>query len=111
VIFFLSSLYGNALYNKGEYLYFSKACSSCHGPSAEGGSSSPKLANKSQKYLTAKLYIYKKGEITTQSGEMMSQFIRVLSDKDIEALSVFLSKHKKHDIEDVSDDVLGGFGS
>jgi len=111
LIFFLSSLHSDALYNRGEYLYFSKACSSCHGPSAEGSSTAPKLANKPQKYLANKLHNFKKGKVSNQNQEMMSQFVRVFSDKDIKAISIFLSEHKESNIPDVSDDVLGGFGS
>lgn len=111
LVLFLSSLYGDSLYNKGEYLYFSKACSSCHGPSAEGSSTAPKLANKPQKYLAKKLYDFKNGKFSNQSQQMMSQFVRVFSDKDIEALSLFLSEHKVSNIPDVEDDILGGFGS
>jgi len=99
------------LYNRGEYLYFSKACSSCHGPSAEGSSSAPKLAYKSQKYLFNKLYNFKKGKVFNQSQEMMSQFVKLLDEKDIKAISIFLSQHKEKKYPDIDDDILGGVGS
>lgn len=104
-------MYGNELYNRGEYLYFAKACSSCHGPSAEGGGSAPMLANKPQKYLENKLHDFKNGKVNNSNQEMMSQFVRVLNDKDIKAITTFLSEHKEKDIPDVSDDILGGVGS
>jgi len=112
LLFLLSSfISADALYNRGEYLYFAKACSSCHGPSAEGSSSAPKLANKSQKYLEKKLHDFKNGKVFNSNQEMMSQFVRVFNDKDIKAISVFLSQHKKKNLPDVADDILGGVGS
>jgi cytochrome c553 len=111
ILLFLHSAQADALYNRGEYLYFSKACSSCHGPAAEGSSSAPKLANKSKKYLLEKLHIFKSGKVFTSNQEMMSQFVRVLNEKDIESLATFLSQHKAEEIPDVADDYLGGFGS
>ncbi|WP_457749757.1 c-type cytochrome [Sulfurimonas sp.] len=100
-----------ALYNKGENLYFVKSCSSCHGPSAEGSSTYPRLANKKQDYISAKLFDFRAGKSRSVSAQMMSQFAKSLNDKDIEALSYFLSQHKKIKYENLSDDILGGFGS
>jgi len=95
-------------YEKGEYLYYAKACSSCHGPSAEGSSSFPNLANKPQKYITKRLRDLRDGKASSVSQEMMSQFALHLSDEDIYNLSIFLSQHKAKVIEDVAYDLLGG---
>ena len=98
-------------YNRGEMLYFSNACSSCHGPSAEGSSMYPKLANKKRVYLKKRLIDFRAGRARSVSQQMMSQFAKKLTDQEIDDLSFFLATHKKVHVEDVSDDILGGFGS
>jgi len=111
-LFFVIELFASdASYNRGETLYFVKACSSCHGPSAEGSSTYPKLANKKQAYIRKKLKYFRVGKVGRVSEQMMSQFAKKLSDQNIEDLSYFLSHHKKVEYEDISDDVLGGVGS
>ena len=99
------------MYNRGEMLFFANGCSSCHGPSAEGSSTYPRLANKKQAYLKKKLIDFRAGKAQSVSQQMMSQFAEKLSDENIEDLSYFLSHHKKVQYKDVNDDVLGGFGS
>jgi len=98
-------------YNRGETLYFSRGCNSCHGPAAEGSSSYPRLANKKEAFLTKKLKYFRVGKVDSVSKEMMSQFARQLSDKDINDLVFFFSHHKDLEIDDVNDDILGGVGS
>jgi len=98
-------------YNRGEMLFFANACSSCHGPSAEGSSTYPRLANKKKEYLKKKLIDFRSGKAQSVSQQMMAQFAKKLTDKDIDDLSFFLSTHKKVHVEDVEDDILGGFGS
>jgi len=98
-------------YNRGEMLYFTKACNSCHGPSAEGGSGAPRLSNKKLSYLKNRLQGFKSGKATSQTQETMVQFAVKLSEDEIEHLSYFLSHHKGNTNEDVSSELLGGFGS
>lgn len=111
-IILITKIYANdGMYNRGEMLFFANGCSGCHGPSAEGSSTYPKLANKKQVYLKKKLIDFRAGKAQSVSQQMMSQFAEKLSDKNIEDLSYFLSHHKKVKYEDISDDVLGGVGS
>ena len=98
-------------YNRGEMLFFSQACSSCHGPDAEGSTTYPKLANKKKSYLLERLHAFKNGKVLNNSQQMMAQFIEQLSEQDINDLATFLSEHKKVETKDVADDLLGGFGS
>ena len=98
-------------YNRGEMLYFSKGCNSCHGPSAEGGGSAPQLAQKRQNTLSNKLAFFRAGNAKSQSQEMMVQFALKLSDQEIADLSYFLFHHKGDKAESVSSELLGGFGS
>jgi len=106
------TLYGSDMqYNRGEMLYFSKGCNACHGPSGEGGSDVPRLAQKRQNDLRHKLSFFRAGEVNSQRQEMMVQFALKLSDDVINDITYFLSHHKGATGEDVSSELLGGFGS
>jgi len=112
LLLFLSMLYANdASYNRGETLFFSKSCSSCHGPDAMGTTTYPRLANKKESYLIKKLKDFRAGKAETVSQQMMAQFARKLDDENIADLAYFLSHHKKPKTEELDDDILGGFGS
>lgn len=114
ILFFLITmqLFANEqAYNRGEMLFFSKGCSSCHGPDAEGSTTYPKLANKKEKYLIQKLKLFKSGKVKTVAQQMMAQFAEQLSEENIKDLAYYLSNHKKTEREDVPDDLLGGYGS
>lgn len=111
-VILLTKIYADSdAYNRGEMLFFANACSSCHGPSAEGSSTYPRLANKKSSYLKKKLIDFRAGKASSVSQQMMAQFAKKLSDRDIDDLSFFLSNHKEVPVEDVEDDILGGFGS
>lgn len=112
LIILITNIFGDeAMYNRGEMLFFANACSSCHGPAAEGSSTYPRLANKKQEYLKKKLIDFRAGKAQSVSQQMMAQFAKKLTDKEIDDLTFFLSHHKKVNVEDVDDDILGGFGS
>lgn len=98
-------------YNRGEMLFFSKGCSSCHGASAEGSSMYPRLANREEAYIIEKLQNFRAGKTTNVSQDMMAQFAQKLSDENIKDLAYFFSNHKKQKEERLDDDILGGFGS
>ena len=100
-----------AAYNRGEMIYLSKGCSSCHGADAEGSTTYPRLANKPSKYLHKRIQKFKSGKVDTVSEQMMAQFVEKLSKKQIDDLVYFLSHHKKPKESEVADDLLGGFGS
>ena len=111
-VFTLSLLQANDVaFNRGETLFFSKACSSCHGPDAQGTTTYPKLANKKESYLTKRLRELRAGKADTVSAQMMAQFARKLSDQNIADLAHFLSHHPKPKVSDLDDDILGGVGS
>ena len=111
-ILVLSLLQANdAAFNRGETLFFSKACSSCHGPDAQGTTTYPKLANKKESYLIKRLKDLRAGKADSVSAQMMAQFARKLSDKNIADLAHFLYNHPKPKVIDLDDDILGGVGS
>lgn len=101
----------DAKYNRGEMLFLSKGCTGCHGPSAEGSSTYPRLANKKENFIVKKLTNFKAGKAESVSQQMMAQFAQKLTSKDIKDLAYFLSHHKKVKSSDLSDDILGGTGS
>jgi cytochrome c553 len=107
VILVIPAFSNDLSYNRGELLYFSKGCSSCHGPSAEGSSTYPKLANKKEKFLIEKLQNYKAGKASSVSQQMMAQFAQKLSKKNISDLVHYLSQHKKVQVEEIRSDLLG----
>jgi cytochrome c553 len=112
VVMLVFKIFANdASYNKGEMLFFSKGCSGCHGASAEGSSTYPKLANKEESFIIKKLTNFKAGKADSVSQQMMAQFAQKLNTKDIKNLAYFLSHYKEVKVEDVGDDLLGGFGS
>ncbi len=100
-----------ASYNRGEMLFLSKGCSSCHGAEAEGSTMYPRLANKPAKYLKGRIEKFKAGKTDTPSEQMMAQFVEKLLQKQIADLVYFLSHHKKAKETELDDDLLGGFGS
>ena len=111
LLFALSAQANEAAYNRGENIYFVKVCNGCHGVDAKGGGIYPSLAHKKRKYLLDKLHYFKKGKVSTQNQEMMVQFIRTMSEEEMQDLVTFLSEHKEKVTEDVADHLLGGFGS
>jgi cytochrome c553 len=111
ILLLLSSLYSDASYNRGETIFFAKACTSCHGAAAEGSTTYPRLANKKETYLLKRLHYFKNGDMLSVSQQMMAQFIQKLNEQNMKDLAHFLSHHKKVKMDDVSDDILGGFGS
>lgn len=96
IILFLIPMFlygGTDLYKTGKNLYFSKGCSGCHGISASGTNLYPALAYRRQPFLASKLKNYRAKQGTTQQSQMMIPFAMGLSDKEIEALTTFLSDY------------------
>ena len=74
----------------GQALY-KKDCRRCHGPTAKGLSSYPKLRGQSAEYLTDKLERYRKGEKFGPNTPLMAPQAKKLSDEDILNLSTFIA--------------------
>jgi cytochrome c553 len=89
-------LYGGSdPYKIGKNLYFSKGCNGCHGISATGTNLYPPLAHRRKPFLTSKLKNYRAKQGTTQQSQMMIPFAMGLSDKEIDALTTFLSEYNE----------------
>lgn len=73
----------------GKALY-KKECKTCHGPTAKGMASYPKLAGRSTDYLTDKLKRYRAGEKFGPNTPLMAPRAKILSDKDIDNVVAFI---------------------
>jgi len=90
-------LYGAPdMYKTGKNLYFSKGCNGCHGVSASGTNRYPPLAYRRKPFLMSKLKNYRAKQGTTQQSQLMIPFAMELSDKEIDALTTFLSEYNEN---------------
>ncbi len=97
-------------YEVGKALYNDRGCSNCHGTYAEGSGSYPKLANRSKKFLLYKLKEFRAGRSTKQIQQVMFGFAKNLNDKEMDALTTFLSNYKEesNDKYQLDYDIIGG---
>jgi cytochrome c553 len=66
----------------GEEIY-QGVCRNCHGPTAKGMASYPKLVGRSADYLSGRLATYRAGEKVGHNSALMIPQARNLSDEDI----------------------------
>jgi cytochrome c553 len=74
----------------GEDLYGS-VCRNCHGPTAKGMASFPRLAGKDADYLATRLGQYRAGEQVGPNSALMQPHAVDLSDADIANISAFIA--------------------
>lgn len=74
----------------GEELYQS-VCKNCHGPTARGMASFPKLAGQPTDYLMARLQQYRADEKVGPNTALMQPHATGLSDEDIANLAAYIS--------------------
>lgn len=74
----------------GEKLYM-KDCRGCHGPTAKGVSSYPKLAGQPHEYLVEQLERYRSGEKIGPNTMLMAPRAKKLSDEDIANVVSFIT--------------------
>ncbi len=85
-------LIASSSYEAGKNLYMQKGCFSCHGSKAEGMHMYPRLANRAKGFLTYKMNRFRSKLSDNQQQEMMIAYAVGLSDKDIDALTTFISE-------------------
>ena len=87
---------GSDLYRNGNLKSNVSACIACHGPLAEGNKPGafPALHSQHADYLIKSLTDFKKGIRNTQSDNMMSMIAGKMTDKEIQAVSYYLSMIK-----------------
>lgn len=83
-------------YTEGKKLYFAKGCNGCHGINASGTNQYPALAYRRKPFLVHKLKEYRAKRGPTQLSQMMIPFAMQLSDKEIDALTTFLSEYNEN---------------
>ena len=74
----------------GEALYM-KECKGCHGPTAKGLASYPRLVDHPPEYLVDRLERYRKGEKFGPNTPLMAPRARKLSDDDIVNVANFIA--------------------
>lgn len=75
--------------DEGGKLY-KKQCRSCHGPTAKGLASYPRLAGKPLEYLVQRLEQYRAGERLGPNTPLMAPRAKKLSDEDIANIANFI---------------------
>ena len=69
---------------------YKKSCRSCHGPTAKGLASFPKLVDKSADYIVDRLQRYRAGEKFGPNTALMAPRAKALSDDDIVNIAHFI---------------------
>ena len=75
--------------DEGGELY-KKQCRSCHGPTAKGMASYPRLAGKPLEYLVQRLEQYRAGKKLGPNTPLMAPRAKKLSDDDIANIANFI---------------------
>ena len=74
----------------GEDLYQS-VCRNCHGPTAKGLASFPKLVGQGEDYLSSRLVQYRAGERVGPNTALMAPHAEDLSDGDIADIVTYIA--------------------
>ncbi len=87
---------GSDLYRNGNLASGVSACIACHGPHAEGNkpASYPNLHSQHADYLSKTLTDFKTAGRTKNPDNMMNMIAKKMSDKDIKAVSLYISTLK-----------------
>jgi cytochrome c553 len=75
----------------GEAIY-ERSCKNCHGPTAQGMASFPKLSDKSADYLSEKLRQYRAGEQVGPNTALMRPNAAGLSDAEIASVAAYIAE-------------------
>lgn len=75
----------------GQGLY-REACRQCHGPTAKGMGSFPRLTGKPVELLVERLETYRAGERVGPNSALMMPVAKELSDADIANLAAFIAQ-------------------
>ncbi|QFS82538.1 Cytochrome c-554(548) [Roseivivax sp. THAF40] len=75
---------------QGEEIYQS-VCKNCHGPTANGMASYPKLNDKDVAYLTDRLETYRAGDKVGPNSLLMIPHAKRLSDDEIASIAVYVT--------------------
>jgi cytochrome c553 len=84
---------GKRIFSSGIKSKFIPACASCHGREALGNSEMlyPSLASQHEEYIAKTLKDFRQARRKNDKGKVMRSIAAKLSDKEIEALAVYIS--------------------
>ncbi|MEM7239375.1 MAG: c-type cytochrome [Pseudomonadota bacterium] len=71
---------------------YKKECRGCHGPTAKGLASYPKLAGQPVEYLVQRLEQYRSGQKLGPNTPLMAPRAKKLSDDDIVNIATFIAE-------------------
>jgi len=70
---------------------YAEVCSKCHGPTARGMASFPRLSDKEKAYLADRLRRYRAGEMVGPNTPLMMPHAVNLTDAEIDELAAYIS--------------------
>jgi cytochrome c553 len=79
---------GKVIFENGVPEKEAAPCMACHGPSAQGMATFPRLAGQHQDYLVKQLHVFQETE--GRPGTPMKQITHLLSDQEMEAVASYL---------------------
>lgn len=84
---------GESIYRGGISDAGVAACSACHGPTGAGVPSAkfPKVSGQHAKYATLQLQAFKSGERNNDTGKMMRNMVKRMTDAQMEAVSEYMT--------------------
>lgn len=88
--------HGRELYKGGNLVTKMPACQACHGPTGAGnpGTGYAQIGGQYADYTKAQLLAFKNGDRTTDDKAMMRNIAKMMSDKEIEAVSQYIASLK-----------------
>lgn len=84
---------GKVIFENGVPAKEAAPCMACHGPSAQGIATFPRLANQHQDYLLKQLHVFHETE--GRPGTPMKQITHLLSDEEMRAVAGYLQAFPK----------------
>lgn len=70
---------------------YADSCRNCHGPSARGMASFPKLAGQSEEYLLSRLEQYRDGDAVGPNSALMFPIAAEMSDEEIADVATYIA--------------------
>ena len=84
---------GEAIYKGGNLTSGVAACSACHGPTGSGNEAAkfPQIAGQHTKYTLIQLKAFKAGTRNNDSGKMMRNIAKNMTEKEMDAVAEYIS--------------------
>ena len=84
---------GEAIYRGGIVESGVAACAACHGPTGSGNPAAkfPKVSSQHAKYSVMQLQMFKSGERNNDTGKMMRNMAKKMSDAQMEAVAEYMA--------------------